>query len=147
MPSGNPLISQGFLNRVKGTVAITDYPELNVTASYLGKEGISIALEGNATTFIDNLTGRTPSPEPYMAATITIHLNKSQALANSYKSKMESDTTLGDITVTPDSTVMDAYSLINCAIVSVAQLTFNGTNNDFAITIGGTYVINNDMWS
>jgi hypothetical protein len=33
---GKPLVPQGFLNRVRGALSVTDVPALNITASYLG---------------------------------------------------------------------------------------------------------------
>ena len=88
--AGNPLIQQGTLNRLRGSVVYANDATLNVTAPYLAREAISIAFEGDAGMLIPTLTGGVTSPEPYQLATITIHLVKSQALANVYKSQIES---------------------------------------------------------
>ena len=53
----NPLVPQGFLNRVRGAVSVTDVPALNITASYLGKDAISMRPDGPATDIIPTLTG------------------------------------------------------------------------------------------
>ena len=147
MTTGNPLIAQGVLNRIRGAVAITSLPALNVTASYLGKEGITLALDGEATTFISTLTGQVQSGEPYMPVVITVHLLKTQGLAAQYKSQMESTTFLGDINITPDATTLPQYTISNCAIAGVAPMVINGMETDMAVTIKGFYVINNSLWA
>ena len=96
--AGNPLVDQGTLNRLRASVLVTQSPELNVTASFLGKEMIGLTLEGNATTGIPNAAGVTQSPEPYQLATLEIHLIKAQALADQWKQRMQTNTLLGDIT-------------------------------------------------
>lgn len=53
----NPLVPQGFLNRVRGAVTVTDIPALNVTASFLGKDAISMRPDSAATDIIPTLTG------------------------------------------------------------------------------------------
>lgn len=52
----NPLVPQGFLNRVRGAVSITDKPALNVTASFWAK-GISMRPDTAATDIIPTMTG------------------------------------------------------------------------------------------
>lgn len=74
----NPLVPQGFLNRVRGAVSITDKPALNVTASFLGKEGISMRPDTAATDIIPTMTGTVGSQAPYQQVTLTVHLLKTQ---------------------------------------------------------------------
>jgi len=147
MTTGNPLIAHGTLNRIRGAMSVTNIPALNVTASYLGKEGISLALDGEATTFIPTLTGQVQSGEPFMAVVITVHLLKTQGLAAQYKSQMESTTFLGDINITPDATTLPQYTITNCAIAGVSAMAMNGMESDMTVTIKGYYVINNALWS
>ena len=45
-------VQQGTLNRLRGSLTIPDLPELNVTAPFLGKEGIAMSFEGNSTVYI-----------------------------------------------------------------------------------------------
>ena len=46
--ASNPLVDQGTLNRIRASVEFTDFPELNVTSSYLAKAGISMRLTGES---------------------------------------------------------------------------------------------------
>lgn len=143
----NPLVSVGVLNRLKGSVVWNDFSGLNVTASYLGREGIRLALEGEATTFINAMTSAVPSQEPYQLVSLTLHLLKTQSLSDQYKAQQESDAQLGDCTVRPDvSTGLTPYQLTNCSIQSVRELSFAGDDPVYAVTIKGTYNINAALW-
>lgn len=142
----NPLVAQGTLNRLRGSVVWADFENLNVSAAYLGKEGIRLALEGETTQFIDTMTGAVTSPQPYMAASLTINLLKSQNIADLYKRRMELDARIGEGTIRSDSSVLGVYQLINCAIQSVRELNFAGDDAGFAVTVRGYYNINSALW-
>lgn len=142
----NPLIDQGSLNRLRASVLWNDLPILNVTAPFLGPEGISLTLEGEATGVLPSLTGVVTSPEPYQLVTFMVHLLKTQALADAYKRQQEANTVLGNCTVRPDSKALSPYLFYNCSIVNVGDLLFNGTNPGYGVSLKGYYVINNDLW-
>lgn len=146
---GNPLIALGSLNRLKASVLWTNFPQLNVTPSYLGTAGIRLSLEGNATTMLNTMTGRVTSPEPYMPATINIALIKTQQLADLYKTQMELSCVLGDCTVRPDvqgSGGIGYYQLTNMAIESIGELSFAGTEAGYMVNLQGYYLINSALW-
>lgn len=145
--ASNPLIAQGTLNRLLGSAVVTDTPALNVTASYLGKEGISLRLEGKASIPIPTMTGTVQSPEPYMMVTLTIALLKTQGLAAQFKAAMESNAVIGDMVITPDASTLPVYQLTNCAITEVGELKFNGSTADYGVVIEGYYLINDNLWN
>ena len=144
--STNPLINQGTLNRLRASVTWDNFPGLNVTAPYLGEEGISLSLDGDTTTFINTMTGAVTSPEPYQMVTITMHLLKTQGLAGQYKSQMENLATLGNGVVRPDSSALPAYDITNCAIQGVEPLKLNGKDAGFTVRIRGYYVVNQSLY-
>ncbi|MES2048854.1 MAG: hypothetical protein V4447_10665 [Pseudomonadota bacterium] len=147
MSNSNPMIPQGTLNRLRGSVNFVSNPQLNVTAPYLGKAGISITLEGESTAFIPAMTGAVTSAEPFMMASVEVNLLKTQGLASVYKARMESNSLIGDIVVTPDASTLTTFGITNCAIESVKPLQLNGEDAGFVATIKGTYFINNDAWN
>ncbi len=142
----NPLVAQGVLNRLRASVVWTSFPGLNVTAPYLAKQGLRLALEGESTLYIPSMTGAVRSPEPYMMIGLTMALLKSQSLADYYKQKMESDSALGDGTVRPDSTPLSPYQIINCSIQSVREMDFAGEDASFAVTVKGYYNVNSTLF-
>lgn len=144
MPN-NPNVRQGTLNRLKASVTWNEFPELNVTPSFLGKEMIRLAFEGKVTTFIPTTTGAVTSPEPYQKITLTMHLLKTQFLAPLYKAQIEFSSLLGDGTIYPDvqtGTGLDNYQITNCAIEDIRELGFDGMDAGFAVVIGGYYLTN-----
>jgi hypothetical protein len=144
--AGNPLIDQGSLNRVRGSVVIPDYPELTVTAPFLGKEGISLALEGDSVEYLETMTGAATSPLPYMMATCTIRLLKTQSFSDGYKQQMELDSRIGAITVIPDSATLSSYELQNCSISRVGDLPFGGSSAEMVIMLRGYYLVNSALF-
>lgn len=146
MAAGNPLVAQGSLNRLKASIVIPGFPELNITPSYLGREGIGLSLEGDATGIIPSMAGIVTSPEPYMIVTLSAHLLKSQSLASAYKAQMEDTTLLGDITCYTDSVTFGPYQLNNMSIQAVAPLNFSGADAGFGLMLKGYYLINASLW-
>lgn len=148
--AGNPNVQQGTLNRLKASVVFAAVPELNVIPAFLGKEMLSIAFDGSATTYVPTATGAVTSPEPYQKATLTIHLLKTQALAPAFKARLEKNSLLGDCTVWPDVQTgqgITNYPLVNCSIENVREVMFDGMNPGWVVVIGGYYIINNDLWN
>jgi hypothetical protein len=142
----NPLIAQGTLNRLRGSVVWTSLPVLNVTAPYLNKEGIRLALDGEATVFIPTITGAVTSPEPYQMITLTANVLKTNGLAAQYQAQMQASTLLGNGTVITDTSALPAFPVVNCAIEGVRELSFAGEDAGFAVVMRGYWIVNNDLW-
>jgi hypothetical protein len=145
--AGYPNVPQGLLNRALASVFWPSFPTLTVTAPFLGREGVSLGFEGNATTFIGTMTGNVVSQEPYQMVMLTINLLKSQPLAQLYESKRQSSSLLGNGTVRPDSPTLGPFGLINCGIEDVRELRFSGEDAGYVVTIRGTYPVNNSMFT
>jgi hypothetical protein len=143
----NPLVSQGVLNRLRASVNVIDSPELNGSASFFGESGVSLALEGQATGQIGTLVGVANSPEPYLMASVVINLLKTQSLAALWKARMEKDSQLGEIVITPDAVAIGTYYLYNASIESVKDMQLNGKDAGYTVTVKGIYYINSDLWN
>lgn len=148
---GNPMVPQGKLNRVLSAVYWNDIPTLNVTAPYLGKAGILLSFDGEATTFINTMTGQVQSPEPFQPILLTINLLKTQQLAQLYESQRQSNTFIGDGQAYPDvaqsSGGIPIYPINNCAIRNIRELNFSGEDASFVVTVGGYYLINSSLFN
>jgi hypothetical protein len=147
MATGNPLVDQGTLNRIRASVIWTDFPALNVTSPYLSREGIRLALEGNATDYFGTMTGAVPSPAPYQICTLTLNLIKSQSFSNQYKRQFEANTMLGLATVRPDSITLGIYQLNNCVLESVNAMSFAGEEPGWVVTVKGYYLVNSFLFN
>lgn len=142
----NPLVDQGVLNRLRGSVTWASAPELNVSASYLGRGAIRLALEGNTSKAIETLTGVVQSPEAYQMCSITMSLLKSQALADLFKARVELNSLLGQATVRPDATPLSPYEILNCSINSPNDLDFSGESAEYTVKAIGYYLVNSALW-
>lgn len=144
--AGNPLIKLGSLSRLRGSLTISDYPELNVTAPFLGRAGLSMAINGDLTQMLPQMVGMVQSQEVYLPVRITVPLVKTMQLANLYKRKWESDSNLGDCTFRGDATNLDAFDFVNCSIENLEGYDAGGTSGSVTIIIAGTYYVNNNLW-
>ena len=146
----DPLVALGSLNRLRASVIWNAFPSLNITASYLGVDGIRLGLDGGSVAFLPAMTGTVASPEPYQMITLSATLLKTQYLAELYKTQMELDARIGDGTVYPDVAIsqngLGVYQVKNCAIESVAELAFAGTDAGFRVTMRGYYLVNSSLW-
>lgn len=150
MATGNPLIDQGVLNRIKGQVNYTSFPGLNVTAPYLDKDGISIRLDGEFSMQHGTLTGIVQSPEPYVPVEVVVNLLKTQSLSDLYKTQWEAYAVLGEMTVWPDVTTgvgLSSFDFQNMSIQRVGDLLFNGSTPIFGVSLRGFYVINQNLFN
>lgn len=143
----NPLVQLGQLNRLIASVSWPSFPALNVTAPYLNRDGIRLALDGEATRILPAMTGTVLSPEPYQPVSLTINLLKSQGLAAQYKAQQETQTPLGNCTVRPDATTLPPYNLYNMAIENVRELSFSGEDAGFSVMCRGYYLINSSLYT
>lgn len=143
----NPLVAQGSLSKLRASITWPSFPQLNVTAPYLSKEGIRLTLQGESTLYLPTMTGAVTSQEPYMMIECVINLLKSQSLANQYKQQMELNSLLSDGSIRPDATPLGVYQITNCSIKSVRELDFSGEHAVFAVTIGGYYLVNSSLFN
>jgi hypothetical protein len=143
----NPNISQGTLNRIRGSLQWNDFPALNITASYLMPEGFTLAFSGEITDNLPSMTGLVTSPAPYQIIRVTAHLIRAQALADNYKSQIELFSLLGSGTLRPDSKALNPWLLTNCSIAGVEPFTISGRDAGYVLNFAGQYQINSALWN
>lgn len=141
-------VPQGVLNRLLASFVCPLYPGLNVSTPYLGRDAMRLNLSGNATTQIDTMTGVVQSPEPYMKAELTMNLLRTQALAAAWRAQMERSTVLGDCTAYGDAitSTQPVYALKNMAIMTLREMTWNGEDPGYVLTLAGIYYINSSLF-
>lgn len=139
--------SQGTLDRLRGSITVTDIPDLNVTSDYLGVGGITVAPSGNVTDFINTMTGRVTSPVPYIPVEITINLLRTQSLGAAWFAQAQSNSLLGAITITPDVTTFPNIQVRNCGIATLPSQSYAGTDPSFDIVVSGYMIVNSELWA
>ena len=143
----NPQIQQGTLNRLLASVVYADFTQLNVTSGYLAREAISLSFDGDTSLLIGTLTGAVTSPEPYIYGTVTMHLLRTQALGEAYSNQIRTNTTLGSVTVYPDTQVLQPFQLNNCVLMSIQETAFDGTQAGLIVRLRGVYSINASLFA
>ena len=147
MATGNPLVPQGLLNRVRGSAVFPAFPNLNITADYVALDGISLDIDDDGTDQIKTMTGIVNSPAPYVMATATIHVLKTQALGEAWAQQFQSNGQIGRAAIHTDASTLSQYRLHNCSILKPQPGAMNGTNPSLILTIRGTYNVNDYIWS
>lgn len=147
--AGNPLVDQGVLNLLKASVVWSDFPGLNVTASFLDKAGLTLRLDGKAAVQHGTMTGLVQSPQPYLPVSLVIPLLRTQPLSDAYKSQMEANVLIGSGTVWPDVAGggISSYQLADMAIESVGELNFGGQSPQWGVTLMGIYYVNSALFN
>lgn len=142
----NPKIYQGTLNRLLASVVYAEFPQLNVTCPFLGKDAISITFDGETSQLLGTLTGAVPSPQPYLIATVTMNILRSQVLGTAYKLQIETNTTMGSVTVIPDSIALTPFQLDTCVLQSMDEIMFDGNQPGLIVKLQGVYRINSSAF-
>jgi hypothetical protein len=143
----NPLLDQGVLNRIRASVVFPSNPQLSIISSNLAREGIRLALEGNATDYFGTMTGAVPSPAPYQLCTLTLNMLKSQPLSNVYKAQFELNTQIGPATVRPDATTLGLYQLNQMVLETIREMTYAGEDPVYSVTCRGYYLVNSYLFN
>ena len=147
MATGNPHVPQGLLNRARASVVFPANPTLNITADYVVEEGISLDIDEDGTDQIKTMTGVVNSPAPYVLATATIHVLKTQALGESWAQQFQSNSQIGRMVIHTDATTLSQYRIHNCSLLKPQPGAMNGKNASLILTIRGVYNINDYIWS
>ena len=147
MATGNPLVSQGTLNKVRASVIVPGTPSLNITAAYMSKNFVTVSLDGDFTKLLGTGTGAVTSPEPYVEATIVVGLLRTQALATTWRTQWESLGAIGDVSIFPDTSAFGEFDFHNCVIQHFDPNAWDGEDPVSRLTLRGIYNINESMWS
>lgn len=143
----NPIAQQGILNRVATHIVITSFPELNVNAGFMAKAQVDVTFEGDMTDQIDTATGIVVSGIPFVKASMTFALLRSQPLAALWLAQTQLSTNLGTVNVYGDAPgILPAITITNASIMTQRAGAFNGEDPAYNVTVRGTFYINNELW-
>ena len=68
-------------------------------------------------------------------------------MGNAYKTQIETNTTMGSVTVYPDSTTLSPFQLNNCVLQSVQEVAFDGSQAGLIVRLRGVYNINASLFA
>lgn len=140
-------VSQGTLNRVRANINFIDIPELAITPSFLGAEGISGAPQGDLTLALKMMIGVAQSPEPYVQFNFRAHINRANGLGDRFKNRIEKSTLLGDAVIISDTSQFSDFYISNTSIITADELKYNGSDAGWMLHFSGTWMINSDLFA
>ena len=141
-----PLVFQGTLNRALVSISVIGQPNLNITAAFFSPKLARLDFGGETADYLPTLTGGVPSPRLVQYVTVQAFINKSQSLANAWEQARLTNAALGDVNVVTDASSLQAYYLYNCVLMNISSIDATGENNDFPLTIQGSYPINSSLY-
>ena len=144
----NTLISQGSLNRVRGSLVFPLFPLLNITAPYMSRNFISANFdEMDFVEQIETGTGFVNSPEPYVPAVIVVEILRTQALANNWFQQIQNTASIGTVEVHSDTAAFPSFPVINASVTKFDPGAFAGKDPVTKMTIRGILYVNSSMWA
>jgi hypothetical protein len=144
MPTQNPGIARGVLNRVRCSVVVPGFASLNVIPANMGRALARISFSDNLVNQIPTGTGLVNSPEPYIRATITIALLRTQQIAASWMTQILTDS---EATIHSDSSVFPPIALQDVVASHIDPGPYDGTNPDFTLVLSGALPVNSNLWT
>lgn len=143
----SPQTAQGVLNRLRGSITFPLFPSLNITASFLGDEGINLTPGGDTADILPTMTGTVQSPAPYQMYTVEVQLLKTQSFSDLFKRKIELDTNVGNFVVRPDASTLSNYTIQNGVITNAGPGRLNGRDVGYRVTLVGYYLVNASLYT
>jgi hypothetical protein len=147
MPTQNPQIPQGVLNRVLTAILIPSNTALNITAPYMAKGFAKLEFEGDWTGQIGTGTGIVSSPEPYIMARVTVNLLRTQALAANWVAQGQQATYIGQVNVHSDTSTFPITTMTDTSIFQLDPGAMDGTDPVVRMILRGSYPINAALWT
>ncbi len=139
-------LNLNIINKTLTKIAFNDYPSLNVNASHLSAEGISLNIDSPSTTPLDGMTQVVQSVQAYMKLSITINILKTSNLYMEWFSQVMQSCYVGSVTLYCDSKSMTELTIQNCAISSLDSIALNGTTAYVPFKVTGSIDINKSCW-
>jgi hypothetical protein len=147
MPTQNPGIARGVINRVRCSVVVPNFPALNIIPANMGRALARIAFSDNLVNQIPTGTGLVNSPEPFIRATITIALLRTQQISASWFAQIRQDSNIEDATIYSDTSVFPPIALQSVVASHIDPGPFDGTSPDFQLVLAGALPVNNNLWT
>ncbi len=145
--ANNPLINLGNLNRVRASVTFPAYTSLNITSAQMGKRFVSVVFDEDFVGQIQQGVGIINSQEPYVMATVTCDVLRTQPLAQAFITQVQANAYVGTVNVYSDTSAFVPPTIYNCSILKADPNAFDGMSGVLALTIRGVFYPNADLWN
>ncbi len=143
----NPMVAQGTLNRLKASVTFPSLSGLNITSPYMSKHFVTVSFDGDFDNLIETATGGVTSPEPYVMATVSVGILRTQALASQWLAQAQAISDIGEMSVFSDTAAFPEIDLHNAILKHLDTGTYDGTDPVVKLTFKGIFYANNNLWT
>lgn len=137
----------GTLNRALTHITFASYPALNIGAQNMGRSYARIGFEGDFNHQAEVAVGVIPSPEPYVMAVVSVGVLRTQALGAAWWSQILATSTIGTMTVYPDSMAFPSITVASTVVKSFDPDALDGTDPVIKMVLRGAVFPNSNMWS
>lgn len=143
----NPMVSQGTLNRVRASVIVPAYTNLNINSSHMSTKLLTGAPDEDFTEQPETATGIVNAPNPYVRYTVTVGILRTQALAYAWLQQAEATTAIGRIVIHSDTSAFPQIRIHNASIIKIDPGAYDGRDPIVDLVLRGIKYVNNDMWN
>jgi hypothetical protein len=112
----------------------------------MGKSFAKLDFEGNFVEQIETGTGAVRSPEPFVMATLTVSILRTQGLSAAWLAQAQDDGYIGLVNAHGDSSVFPVVSLNETVIRHIDPGAYDGTDPIVRLVLRGTFYVNGAMW-
>lgn len=136
----------GNLNKAQVAIRFAEYPLLNITAEALGDSMVTVSSSGEITPMLPTATGLVASPAPFVQHTVSFAIVKTNPLCQLLIDTINSNSMLGTIEVTTDSTTLNKQTYENAVFQTFDTFQFDGKTAAQGFTIGCYQQVNSSLF-
>ncbi len=137
----------GTINRLLGSITLPSNNTLNITANCITEEGILVEPESGGGELLPQMTGAVVSLRPYTMVRVSFGVLRTLTIGNLWFNQWLLNSAVGDLHITPVTSVFPTYYISNAVLSSVGRIAENGHAADMPIVLTGTLIINSALWS
>lgn len=142
----HPTVTQGTLNRLRASIVVPSYSNLNASSSNMGKNFTTVEFDGDFALLLETATGAISSPEPYVMANVTVDLLRTQAVSGAWLAQGQTQSEIGNVQIHPDTTAFPVITINDTIIRNVHPGEYDGQNPVVRLDLRGVFYLNNNLW-
>lgn len=147
MSGSTSLPALGTLNRALTHITFASFPALNIGPQNMGESFARLTFEGDWNRQIEVAVGVVTSPEPYVMGTVAVGVLRTQALGAAWWNQLLLTTTIGTMTVYPDTNAFPSITLSTVVVRGFDPDAMDGKDPVIKMTLRGVYYPNGNMWA
>ena len=137
----------GNIIRLRGAITLPSLPSLGINASCIDEEGIIVEPEEGGGDLLRQMTGAVTSLNAYALVRVSFNVVRTLSVGTLWYNQWLKNSAVGDLHVTPVTSVAPTHYISNAIISSVGRIAENGQSANMPIVLRGSLIVNTDLWS